>query len=719
MIAWLMALTVGPLIVLGFFEVGLRAAGFGHSTGFLMKKEVNGRTFHVPNKAFYKQFSRLPVDRTMTWDDLDFQAPVRKGGGVFRVVVFGGSAAYGPRSFARILEVMLRGRFPEIRFEFYNTACPGMNSHVMWAAARACRTLEPDVFLIYMGNNEMIGPFGPTTRIAARPWLWRPAVIRALILASDFRIVQLCAGTRQERWQAPDDTASLLSQMGFMYHQKANAHHLANLQAMCAYARDAGAVPLVCTLAQNRRTGGEAQPPEPDLGKGFSINGNIRWLGTEERDVCLVDVEAALAEASPDGFPGYEYFYDAVHFTFGGNYVAACAIFDALVRRFPAWRRHDNGERVEPLPKEECARRLAWTPAAEFEKLGYQLQAVFDAEAMGILQQRYERLSERLEPDWHRVLAEDYRRALESNEADWLLRHKYVEALLAAGDAAEAERQARILVEGFPQARVSYRDLGHALRAMGDARGAIDALRKTLALYADDYNTCGDLAGLLTAQGLLEEAEALYRTYLEVDPMNVYVMCNLGEVLEKRGDREGARNAYSAAIDIEPGNALPYTKLDALLAPDTGPDARAAFWRGMAREQPGVAPPCVQLGVALEAQGDARGALEAYRDAVRRSPSDAAAHLALVNALARAGDLRGAVNTLQDALGRMPDAAFLRPRLIELFCEVGDYAGAGRALDECRKRHVAVPAHILNEVQQHSATAEMTGIDRHAEPPEE
>lgn len=201
--------------------------------------------------------------------------------------------------------------------------------------------------------------------------------------------------------------------------------------------------------------------------------------------------------------------------------------------------------------------------------------------------------------------------------------------------------------------------------------------------------------------------------------MNVYVMCNLGEVLEKRGDREGARNAYSAAIDIEPGNALPYTKLDALLAPDTGPDARAAFWRGMAREQPGVAPPCVQLGVALEAQGDARGALEAYRDAVRRSPSDAAAHLALVNALARAGDLRGAVNTLQDALGRMPDAAFLRPRLIELFCEVGDYAGAGRALDECRKRHVAVPAHILNEVQQHSATAEMTGIDRHAEPPEE
>ena len=39
-----------------------------------------------------------------------------------------------------------------------------------------------------------------------------------------------------------------------------------------------------------------------------------------EGDVALADGERALAEASPSGIPGAEFFYEHVHLTFQGNY---------------------------------------------------------------------------------------------------------------------------------------------------------------------------------------------------------------------------------------------------------------------------------------------------------------------------------------------------------------------------------------------------------------
>jgi hypothetical protein len=91
----------------------------------------------------------------------------RKATGTTRIFVFGESAAMGDPEPAfglpRMLQAMLELRFPSNRFEVINVAMTAINSHVVREIARDCVPLEGDVWVVYMGNNEVIGPFGSGT----------------------------------------------------------------------------------------------------------------------------------------------------------------------------------------------------------------------------------------------------------------------------------------------------------------------------------------------------------------------------------------------------------------------------------------------------------------------------------------------------------------------------------------------------------------------------
>jgi lysophospholipase L1-like esterase len=88
---------------------------------------------------------------------------VEKAAGTYRVVILGESAAEGTPNpsfgLGRMLEAMLRLEFPERRFEVINAAMTAINSHVIWLIAQDCRQLKPDLVVVYMGNNEVIGSF--------------------------------------------------------------------------------------------------------------------------------------------------------------------------------------------------------------------------------------------------------------------------------------------------------------------------------------------------------------------------------------------------------------------------------------------------------------------------------------------------------------------------------------------------------------------------------
>lgn len=113
-----------------------------------------------------------------------------------RVFILGESAALGdPRpnySAARYMQILLRERFPGRKFEVVNTAMTGINSHAILPIARECAAHEGDYWIIYMGNNEMIGPFGVASASGVRaPPLW---LVRTSLAVQQLRIGQLLMG---------------------------------------------------------------------------------------------------------------------------------------------------------------------------------------------------------------------------------------------------------------------------------------------------------------------------------------------------------------------------------------------------------------------------------------------------------------------------------------------------------------------------------------------
>ena len=160
----LLALAGVPLLfLLACWKLGLRLAGFGYPTGFLLKSSNRGEDTFVQNNQFGWRFfgpraARLP-DAT--------SIPRLKPPGTVRIFVFGESAAYGdpqPRfGLPRMLEAMLSLRHPDKKFEVVNAAMTGINSHVIRPLARDCAKAGGDVWVIYMGNNEVVGPFGAGT----------------------------------------------------------------------------------------------------------------------------------------------------------------------------------------------------------------------------------------------------------------------------------------------------------------------------------------------------------------------------------------------------------------------------------------------------------------------------------------------------------------------------------------------------------------------------
>jgi tetratricopeptide (TPR) repeat protein len=151
------------LILLALLELSLRLAGFGYPVDFLLPSSNGGEQTFVQNNQFGWRFfgsrmSRLPAPVSVARN---------KTPGVVRIFVFGESAAFGdpqPRfGLPRVLQVLLSLRHPGTRFEVVNAAMTGVNSHAILPIARACARAQGDVWVIYMGNNEVVGPFGAGT----------------------------------------------------------------------------------------------------------------------------------------------------------------------------------------------------------------------------------------------------------------------------------------------------------------------------------------------------------------------------------------------------------------------------------------------------------------------------------------------------------------------------------------------------------------------------
>ena len=162
------ALIFLQFLLLGVVEVSLRLGGYGYNPQFFKRLKINGEDFFVQNEDFSRRF--FPKEIARNPGPVRFR--VHKAAGTFRIFILGESAAMGDpaQSFSpdRYLEMLLREKYPGRQFEVIDVAFTAINSHVILPIARECAAHDGDLWIIYMGNNEMVGPFGAATVFGAQ-----------------------------------------------------------------------------------------------------------------------------------------------------------------------------------------------------------------------------------------------------------------------------------------------------------------------------------------------------------------------------------------------------------------------------------------------------------------------------------------------------------------------------------------------------------------------
>ena len=255
---WLFRLAVvilAPVLFFTLLEAGLRVGGYGYPTTFFVGPDANGvcRTnLQFGWRFFPRSIARTPVPCVLS----------AKPAGAIRIFVLGSSAAQGipDPSFGvgRILEVLLRERYPDMKFEVVNGAMTAINSHVAVEIARDCAAHQPDLFVVYMGNNEVVGPYGPGTVFQQ----WSPSLrfIRANVWLKSTRTGQLLDDAIG--WLHPRKGANTAWQGLEMFMDNPVAaddprlpvvydDFRQNLADICQIARRAGAGVVLSTVAVN------------------------------------------------------------------------------------------------------------------------------------------------------------------------------------------------------------------------------------------------------------------------------------------------------------------------------------------------------------------------------------------------------------------------------------------------------------------------------------
>jgi tetratricopeptide (TPR) repeat protein len=249
-----------PVAFLGFAEWALRLAGTGHSSEFFLEKREDGNRYLTINHPYTQRFFPQALARAIIPHRIEIPQPED----TYRIVIFGESAANGDPdpgySFGRHLEVLLENRYPGTRFEVICTAITAINSHVIRSIANDTKSIEADLWIVYMGNNEMIGPYGAGTVFGAK--VMPLPIIRANIGLKSTRLGQL-AKQFKEGLQANSRDTQTWGGINMFTDNPLHKddprrlmvykHFQRNLHDIVASAESAGVPVLLSTVASNLR----------------------------------------------------------------------------------------------------------------------------------------------------------------------------------------------------------------------------------------------------------------------------------------------------------------------------------------------------------------------------------------------------------------------------------------------------------------------------------
>lgn len=289
-----------PLVLLLALEIGLRLAGYGYPTEFFLKARMNGRDVLVANDKFAWRFFPPGLARSPKPVVMEAVKPAN----TYRIFVLGESAALGDPEpafgFWRYLKVLLEQRFPGTKFEIVCTATTAINSHVILPIARECAGHQGDLWIVYMGNNEMEGPFGAGTALGPATPDWRLVRASAAIKATktgqwlDELIQQ--AGRSANGPKAWGGMKMFLEQpiaLDSPNRAKVYQHFARNVEDILQASERAKVPVLLATVAVNLR---DSAPFGSEHTRSLAEDKKLTWARNQDEAVSL-ETEGRLAEA--------------------------------------------------------------------------------------------------------------------------------------------------------------------------------------------------------------------------------------------------------------------------------------------------------------------------------------------------------------------------------------------------------------------------------------
>ncbi len=149
-----------PVAVLILFEVILRVAGYGADLR-LFCTDQTGKYYYL-NPQIGKRYFTQEINATN--GNMDFFKK-EKVPGTIRLFVLGSSTALGfpymyNGAFPQMLKYQLQQYYPDSNVEMVNLSLTAINSYAILDIAKEIPEFQPDVVLIYAGQNEYHGSLG-------------------------------------------------------------------------------------------------------------------------------------------------------------------------------------------------------------------------------------------------------------------------------------------------------------------------------------------------------------------------------------------------------------------------------------------------------------------------------------------------------------------------------------------------------------------------------
>lgn len=723
----LAALIILPTLIVVLLEIVLRVAGYGFPTEFLIRRKVAGATVLTDNQKFGWRFFPPAVARRPA----DILLPAEKPPGTYRIFVLGESAAMGDPDTAygitRLLDVMLSASLPGKKFEVVNAAMTGISSHVIREIANDCAQYQPDFFVIYMGNNEAIGPYGPGTVFAS--FSEHLVLTRLSIAVRSLKITQLVESLVKKPEQ-PEGWGGLRVFMKSQFHPTDARlalladHFESNLKAICEAGRGAGAKVVVSSVASNLKDCSPfASLNAPTLSPDQKSAWDARWAVANKLEFEGKFEEALKGYQEAEAMDGS---HAELQYRKGSSLAALKRAKEAhesfsRARDFDALRFRTTPElntRAKRVAESFPASEVAFADvvkAIEDESAGAGVgsahfvdhvhfsfhgayaaaREIFGAvtrfipEAAGQVVLTEQECAERLAYSrWNQLRIAEYmlkRYELPpfSDKSDAAARMREFRAALArakeGGDPAyEAVAVYHKALETRPVDPDLLKRLAEIHVEIGPSSEELKYRQKLLELFPYDDDRKAYLAEAYSRSPNFAEGEKLAREVLQNDPEQVIAHLGLARSLKNKGALHDAAAGYQQVLRRRPDMSVAQDELSEVMNRLQNGESFPNFTAVAA--SPDEAKKYLETGEGLLLKGRVEDAIRELQMAIRLDSSSVEAHTVLARALLQQGKLEPAAAACREALRLRPDYVPALNELGAVLSDLNQYAEAEKHL---------------------------------------